>query len=80
MKISQIHLLLCLCLVGTRSGPAAEMPRPNGLFIIADDLNDWVGPWGDSGYHLGQKEQLARQGPATTPGVSPAENAGDNYE
>ncbi len=44
MKLARI--LLGFCLSATSLAPAAELPRPNVLFIIVDDLNDWVGSWG----------------------------------
>lgn len=36
-------LTLCLGLAGLSAAPAAADTRPNVLFIVADDLNDWVG-------------------------------------
>jgi len=44
MKPLRIILLLCLSVAGLC--PAAESSQPNVLFIVVDDLNDWVGPWG----------------------------------
>ncbi len=40
------RLLLLGFMIAAWMCMAAESPRPNVLFIIVDDLNDWVGPWG----------------------------------
>lgn len=39
LHVSRFLVLICLA-AGVR---AAEMPKPNVLFIAVDDLNDWVG-------------------------------------
>lgn len=59
--------LLGLCasflLPGTESGHAAESNRgPNILFIIADDLNLAIGPYGDPVAHTPNLNRLARRG------------------
>ena len=41
MKLSCLTLAACVALGAPLS--AAEPAKPNILFIMADDLNDWVG-------------------------------------
>ena len=42
MRIILVLVCLC-CAVGGSDAKAAPAQRPNVLFIVADDLNDWIG-------------------------------------
>lgn len=59
------------------AGAAAEQPKPNVLFIVVDDLNDWIGALGG---HPGVKtpnlDRLAAQGELFTRAYCPAPACG----
>src|SRR5688500_9680077 len=53
-----IYRVVALVLVGSPCAHAAELSKPNILFIAIDDQNDWVGPLG--GHPLAKTPQLDR--------------------
>ncbi len=55
-------LLLSALVAAPQSLPAAENPRPNILFLIADDLNNLLGCYGDSRAKTPNIDRLAARG------------------
>lgn len=58
--------LLAVGFAATATGRADEPARPNVLFIMVDDLNDWIDPLGSARAKTPNLDRLARRGAVFT--------------
>lgn len=62
-KVMMKSLALCLLLLaGIGSSWGAEDSRPNVIMIAMDDLNNWIGPMGDTQVKTPNLDRLAKMG------------------
>src|SRR5436190_4523834 len=62
-SINHVGVLFLLLLIGIHSSPAADLPRPNVVFIIADDLGYGdIGCYGANDIKTPHIDGLAREG------------------